>query len=344
MRKKSFKSFGLVVLAGSLMAVVNAGAAGPEKDAFESNRLLGRGINLGNALDAPKEGAWGITLNEDYFKTIKKAGFNSVRIPISWSTHAEEKAPFAIDPAFFARVDWAIEQALSRGLVAVIDDHHNEGMEREPEKSLPRLKALWKQIAEHYRNQPDGLYFELLNEPNGKLTDELWNEMIPQLLGVIRESNPRRMIIVGPGQWNNLDHLDNLSLPEKGRRLIVTFHYYTPMSFTHQGASWVKGSAKWKGSTWTATPAQLETLRRDFDKAAAWGKRNGRPLYLGEFGAFSAADMDSRARWTRAVAREAKKRGMSWAYWEFASGFGVYDPKGNVWRKPLLNALLDADE
>ena len=137
------KLLGLLLTALSLSATANAQAAKTEKDAFQYNRLLGHGINLGNALDAPKEGAWGITLNEDYFKTIRKAGFNSVRIPISWSTHAEEKAPFAIDPAFFTRVDSAIEHALSRGLVAVIDDHHNEGMEREPEKSLPRLKAFW---------------------------------------------------------------------------------------------------------------------------------------------------------------------------------------------------------
>jgi aryl-phospho-beta-D-glucosidase BglC (GH1 family) len=54
----------------------------------EANRLLGRGINLGNALEAPQEGAWGVTLKSRYFRDIKNAGFNSVRIPISWSTHA----------------------------------------------------------------------------------------------------------------------------------------------------------------------------------------------------------------------------------------------------------------
>jgi endoglucanase len=343
MRKRRVELFSLLLLAASLRLAAASKAASMEKDAFQYNRALGRGVNLGNALDAPKEGAWGITLQEDYFKTIKEAGFDSVRIPVSWSTHAQREAPFAIDPVFFERVDWAIRQALSRGLVAVIDDHHNEGMEKEPEKNLPRLKAIWKQVAERYRNQPDGLSFEILNEPTGKLTDALWNEMFPQLLGVIRASNTRRIVIVGPGRWNNLSELDALTLPENDRRLIVTFHYYSPMSFTHQAASWIKGSDKWKGNAWTGTLAQRVELRRDFDKAAAWGKKNGRPLYLGEFGAYSAADMDSRARWTRAVAGAADERGMSRAYWEFASGFGVYDPKANAWRKPLLNALLGAD-
>jgi endoglucanase len=328
----------LVLIGG---AFAGTARAADDKDAFHYNRLLGRGVNLGNALEAPREGAWGITLEADYFEQIKKAGFASVRIPIKWSAHAQDKAPFEIDAAFFKRVDWAIDQALSRGLVAVINVHHYDETYHDPDKHLPRLKALWKQIAERYRKQSERLYFELLNEPNDRLTDERWQKMVPQLLEVIRASNPERIVIVGPGQWNNLNHLDKLSLPEKDRRLIVTFHYYSPFPFTHQGASWVKDSAKWKGTTWTATESQREALRKDFDKAAAWAKKNKRPLYLGEFGAYSAADMDSRARWTRAVAREAEKHGFSWAYWEFASGFGAYDPKARAWRQPLLKALLD---
>jgi endoglucanase len=328
---------GLLLALGLLLAAASAYAA---DEAFDYNRRLGRGVNLGNALDAPKEGAWGVTLKEDYFKTIKAAGFDSVRIPVSWSTHAGAQPPFAIEPAFFSRVDWAIDQALANGLLAVVDDHHDAGMEQAPKESLPRLKAIWKQIALRYRDRPDALSFELLNEPNGKLGDDLWNEIVPQLLGVIRQSNPRRIVIVGPGQWNNIGRLYKLNLPEADRRLIATIHYYTPMPFTHQTASWVKGSEKWKGTHWTETPEQLAVLDKDFDMAAAWGKKNRRPLYMGEFGAYSKADMESRARWTRAVARAASSRGMSWTYWEFCAGFGVYDPQAESWRKPLLDALL----
>jgi endoglucanase len=125
--------------------------------------------------------------------------------------------------------------------------------------------------------------------------------------------------------------------------LIVTFHYYSPFEFTHQAAEWVRGSRKWKGTTWQGTQRQEEALGKDFAKAAAWGRKNRRPLFLGEFGAYSAADMDSRARWTRAVAREAEKHGMSWAYWEFGSGFGAYDPLAGTWRPPLLRSLLDKE-
>jgi endoglucanase len=297
-------------------------------------------MNLGNALEAPREGEWGVTLQPEYFKLISEAGFDSVRIPIRWSAHAAARPPYAIDPEFFRRVDWALEQALSQKLTVVINVHHYEEMHRDPGRHALRLLALWRQIAERYRDQPDQVFFELLNEPNEELTDERWRDLVPQLLKVVRESNPGRIVIVGPGHWNNIDHLEQLRLPSTDRRMIVTVHYYSPFEFTHQAASWVPDSQRWKGRTWKGTPAEQSELRGDFEKAAAWARQQQRPLYLGEFGAYSAADMESRARWTAAVAREAERHGMSWSYWEFASGFGAYDPEGRTWRTPLLKALL----
>src|SRR5215831_16747001 len=109
------------ILGISLFAAASVSAFARDDDAFHYNRLLGRGINLGNALDGPHEGAWGVTLKADYFRLIKKAGFSSVRIPIRWSTHASSAAPYDIETDFFQRVDWAIGQTLSRNLTAVIN-------------------------------------------------------------------------------------------------------------------------------------------------------------------------------------------------------------------------------
>jgi endoglucanase len=340
MKSKSVRWCVALLLGGITVRPVPAGSDDPAQQTERVHRHLGRGINLGNALEAPREGAWGLTLKEEYFQLIKDAGFQSVRVPIRWSAHAGAAVPFPIDPAFFQRVDWAIDQALKRGLAAVINVHHYDEIYRAPDQHLPRLKALWTQIAARYRDRSDHLLFELLNEPNGQLTDERWQQMVPELLAVIRASNPKRVVIVGPGQWNSLHHLEKLRLPEQDRRLLVTFHYYSPFEFTHQGASWVKGSAKWKGKTWEGTPQQAQALQQDFAKAVAWAKKNRRLLYLGEFGAYSAADLESRARWTRAVVREAERHEIRWAYWEFGSGFGAYDPGARTWRQPLLQALL----
>src|SRR5262249_14444537 len=111
--------------------------------------IFGRGMNLGNALEAPKEGEWGITLNENDFRQIKPAGFDSVRIPIRWSTHAEKEAPFTIERDFFERVDWAVDQALGRGLKAIINVHHYDEIMKEPDRHRERFLGLWGQIAEH---------------------------------------------------------------------------------------------------------------------------------------------------------------------------------------------------
>jgi endoglucanase len=80
-----------VLVMSALLLLPAQFLSGAEKDGFHYNRLLGRGINLGNALEAPKEGEWGMTLKAAYFQKIKDAGFNSVRIPIRWSSHARDK-------------------------------------------------------------------------------------------------------------------------------------------------------------------------------------------------------------------------------------------------------------
>lgn len=323
---------------GLLTAIPALGA--DAADVFAINRALGRGVNFGNALEAPTEGAWGMELKEEYFAAVQKAGFQHVRIPIKWSAHAKADAPYTIDRLFFERIDWAIEQALSSGLAALINVHHYDELDKDPDNHQARLVGFWKQIAERYKDKPDRLVFEFLNEPHEKLTDERWNRMLEPLLKAVRPTNPRRAVVVGPGQWNNFRNLDKLQLPAEDRWLIATFHYYEPFQFTHQGAEWAKGSDAWRGRNWTGTPEQTKTLQSDFGRAAAWAQRERRPMYLGEFGAYQVADMDSRLKWTNAVAREAEKHQMSWAYWEFGAGFGAFDRKAGKWREPLLGALV----
>jgi hypothetical protein len=66
-----------------------------------------RGINLGNSLDAPRDGAWGVVLNERHFAMAAAAGLDHVRLPVRFSAHADDGPPYAVDEDFFQRVDWA---------------------------------------------------------------------------------------------------------------------------------------------------------------------------------------------------------------------------------------------
>ncbi|MGC8779755.1 MAG: glycoside hydrolase family 5 protein [Anaerolineae bacterium] len=342
--------FGLPFILGTGLLLAAVGCAmqqkpkvstsAPRYPAATTGLALGRGVNLGNALEAPREGEWGVVLQEEYFDLIRNAGFDAVRIPIRWSAHALPTEPYTVDPAFFRRVDWAVEQALARGLRAVINMHHYEELVADPAGQRARFLALWRQIADHYRPYPADLLFELLNEPNGKLDADAWNDLLVAGLAVVRETNPTRAIIIGPANWNGIDALPRLKLPADDRHIIATVHYYNPFHFTHQGAEWVQGSDRWLGAQWQGSDAERAAVAQDLGRAAAWATANDRPLYLGEFGAYSKADMASRVRWTNYVARQAESLGMSWAYWEFCAGFGIYDPARRAWNEDLLRALV----
>jgi endoglucanase len=167
---------------------------------------------------------------------------------------------------------------------------------------------------------------------------------LKEVIKEIRASNPERTLVVGPASWNNVEALPLLELPADDPYLIVTFHYYSPFLFTHQGAEWVPTSEAWLGIEWQGSEQEEKAVRRDLDKALMWAEEHKRPLFLGEFGAYSRADMASRVRWTRYVAREAEERSMSWAYWEFAAGFGVYDRGQRDWNEALLRTLIPVED
>jgi len=284
---------------------------------------LGRGINLGNKLEAPSEGEWGAPVEAWMLTTIKQGGFATVRIPTRWSAHAATSSPYTIDETFLDRVTWVVDQALSAGLTVVLNMHHYEEIFSDPQAQRDRFLALWQQIATNFREYPDtALVFEVLNEPNANLTPELWNEFLVDALAVIRQTNPNRYVMLGTAEWGGIGAMDRLQLPDDNR-LIFTFHYYEPFQFTHQGAEWVTGSDAWLGTTW-GTSQDSAAVQNDFDTVADWASQHDVPVFMGEFGAYSRAVLDDRLAWTTFVAREAEARGFSWAYWEFDAGFGAY--------------------
>jgi len=311
-----------IALLAILMLCLGAASAARAQDSAPPAPVQ-RCVNMGNMLESPNEGEWGFRAQESFFTTIAEAGFDSIRLPVSWSTHADTAAPYTIDPAFFDRIDTVIGWALDANLTVILNIHHFNEMMSAPEDSLPRLLALWDQIASHYADMPATLLFEALNEPNDQLTPALWNQLQPQVVAAIRASNPTRTIIVGGGQWNSLDGLQELELPEDDH-LMATFHFYSPFEFTHQGAEWSPGMDAHLGTTW-GSDAEYEWLTSTLEHAAQWSEKNGVPVLLGEFGAYSRADMESRLRWTQAVRETVESVGIGWCYWEFAAGFGIYD-------------------
>jgi endoglucanase len=307
-------------------------------DASALNRRLGRGVNI-LGYDPSWVSPVNARMRAHHFRLIKQAGFDSVRINLHPLRDTRVGPNERLPDAWFHTLDWAVSQALAHHLLVVLDLHESEAISNDPAGNRQRFLSEWRQIADRYRGSPNEVVFELLNEPNRKLTPALWNQYLGDALAVIRASNPNRTVIIGPGRSNSIRGLDELTLPPGDRNVIVTIHYYEPFEFTHQGAPWV-GRQDQVGVHWTGTRAEMQAVRRDFDVARRWALEHDRPLYLGEFGAYEAGDLADRVAWTEFVAREAERRGWSWSYWQFDSDFIAYDIPGQQWVEPIRNALV----
>lgn len=297
-----------------------------------------RCMNMGGALEANYEGEWGYKIRAQDFNKIKKAGFDTVRVPIKFSAHTETRAPYTISPELFKRVDEIIDWALIEGLQIIIDVHHYDELMKNPNSHEPRLEAMWDQIAYHYAKAPNGLMFELINEPNDKMTIERTDQLNHRLLKIVRRYNAERWVVIGSAGWGNLDALMKSS-PPQDPRVMTTFHFYDPFEFTHQGATWVAGADYPTGVKWTGLSAEKAAIASTLDKAAQWRDETRMPILLGEFGAISKADNLSRARWAEVVRVESERRKIGWCYWEWGTGFPAYDLKSERWIPHMRQAL-----
>jgi len=336
----------IVSAAAALLSLVVGAVAAPGEafapiDAEEQAAAMGGGVNI-FGYDPGWDNPSMARVVPGHFRYIQAAGFKTVRIVLQSFRFMDGDG--TLDPKFFAVLDPYLKAALDAGLTVILDEHDFDLCAADPASCREKLKAFWRQMAPRYAEAPNRLVFEIMNEPHGAVTDAMWNDMLAENLAIIRATNPTRNVVVGPGHWNSLKSLPALVLPEADRHLIVTFHYYTPMEFTHQGASWAGPQfVNLRGVTW-GTPAERKILADDFDAVKTWADANHRPIFLGEFGAFEPAAMPERVKWTEAVRAAAAARGFAWAYWEFDGGFGVWDFSKPGWVEPILDALIPPAE
>src|SRR5215217_4154605 len=97
---------------GAYPPMANDAPPGASPRALATATAIGRGVNFGNMLEAPTEGAWGLTVTDDLIDKASAAGFTSVRLPVRWSNHAGTEAPFTIDAAFMTRVESVVDRLL----------------------------------------------------------------------------------------------------------------------------------------------------------------------------------------------------------------------------------------
>jgi len=330
-----------------------------------------RGINLGNGLDAPSEGAWGVVLKPEHFSMAKAAGLDHVRLPVRFSAHAAEQAPYTIEEGLFKRVDWALEQAHANGLSIIIDLHHYEELMKQPRENADRLLGLWQQIAERYKNAPETVAFELINEPCDELKSPELNAIHAKVLATVRATNPTRTVFVDSYFWASADRLKELELPQDPN-LVPSFHMYQPILFTHQGMPWMGPEFQTQGIVFPGPPANPVTpvaAANSTEWTRVWfDGYNGKPIaensngpkaifdyfkvvedyvtsshrrvYMGEFGVADSADAQSRENWLRVVKREAERRHIGWALWDDGGKFKAMNVANGTWTAPIQAGLF----
>lgn len=327
------------------------------------NRRLGRGINMGNAWESVGSGAsgdcgWNNCIQDNYFKIVKDAGFNSVRIPVRWNQDASNSSPYTLDAGRLSGVKADIQLALAQGLAVIVNFHHyttlndaaakyssnKSGYENEKKRFL----GMWKQVAKEMDAYPDSLLvLEIFNEPYD-MEQEQVNDIMMSAYEVIRQNAPGKTIMFESNGYSKFGQIPKLNLPADGN-IIVSGHYYEPYNFTHQGHGYDCNNSLNEGSV----SAVARHFRSYADSISLYFPDiNGGsvPMNMGEFGVSgqhgsscggSGVSDDLRARWTDAVIAAAEKYGMSWQYWGFVGvgGFEAYDKNAGKWYPELLQVF-----
>ena len=304
----------------------NGNAVVPEDDgnlAWQFAGRLGIGWNLGNHFDAQNNGVSGETFwgnpkaTAATFTKVKAAGFNTVRIPVTWMGHIGEAPDYKIEAAWLDRVAEVVGYAEAAGLNAIINMHHDgsdskywldiKSAAANPEvqkQLLEQISAMWGQIAEKFKDKGEFLIFEAFNEihdggwgwgsnrnDGGKQYKCLneWNQAFVDAVRAAGGENSDRILGI-PAYCTNVDiSLESFVMPEDAAsdRLMMSVHCYDPYDYTLAA----------KVNEWghTADPSKKVAgdneadLKKVFEKIYVNYISKGIPVYMGEFGCVNRA-------------------------------------------------------
>lgn len=320
------------------------------------NAKLGRGMNLGNAWESKGQTGssgdcgWGNCIKDEYFKIVKDAGFNSIRLPVRWNYDADQNSPYNLNSGRLSGVKADIDLALAQGLVVIVNFHHYEELnnvavyhDNNPsnyEKEKKRFLGMWEQVAKAMESYGDDqVVLEILNEPH-EMKNEYVDDLMLSAYEVIRKNAPGKTIMFEGNGYSKFAQISNVKLPADGN-IIFTGHYYEPFSFSHQGHGYDCGT-RLKDSDLSKMPGQFKAY---VDSALThYPDVNGGhiPLNMGEFGISTCSGngptSEERAKWTDAAIKEAEKYGMSWHYWGL-TGVGGFEAYTGSWNSNLYSVF-----
>jgi len=270
---------------------------------------MGIGWNLGNTLEAiGGEEAWGAGhTSQQLIDSVKAAGFNTVRIPVSWFCHSDTTTS-VIDKEWIARVKEVVDYCMKDDMYVILNIHWDKGwLENRVNKANQeivnkRQRLYWTQIANYFKDYDEHLLFAGANEPNAHDSTAMsvlltYHQTFMDAVRATGGNNSSRTLII-QGPSTDIDNTNNLmnTLPvdKIADRIIAEIHYYTPYQFClmNKDADWGKMFYYWgKGNHSTTDTNRNATWGEENDVEKNFGKMKekfvdkGIPVIIGEFSA-----------------------------------------------------------
>jgi endoglucanase len=328
-----------------------------------------RGVNLSGWLQAgsPGEIAYHRYTKRD-FEHIRNLGCDVIRLPINLHFMTGGAPDYVLDREFLAHLDEVVGWAEELELHLVLDNHTFDPATETDPAVRDVLVKVWTQVARHYRDRSEYIYYEVLNEPHG-IDDAVWNDIQQDVVDAIRAVDQTHYIVVGPANWNSYANLDEMPVYDDDR-LIYTFHFYDPFLFSHQGATWGSPSmaelagvpfpyraedmpalpeslrGTWVEDAYNRYPQEgtVEAVQQALDAAIEFSEQRQVPMLAGEFGVLMGNSPDEdRIGWYRTVREYMEANGMAWTSWDYHGGFGLFETaSGGEFEHDLNTDLLEA--
>jgi len=288
------------------------------------------------------------------FINIKSLGCDVIMLPINLHNMTDGEPDYILDPIFMNFLDSAVSWAEDLQIHLLIDNHTFDPSVNTDPNIEPVLIKVWTQMAEHYKDRSNYIYYEVLNEPHG-ISDQIWNTIQQNVIDAIRDVDTKHTIIIGPAGWNSYNNLDDM--PDyTDDKLIYTFHFYDPFLFTHQGASWTDPSMESlagvpfpydAGSipecpddligTWIqsalnnySSDGTVEHVKDLIDIAVDFKNSRNVSIFCGEFGVYIPnSPHTDRVNWYDTVRTYLEDNNIAWTIWDYTGGFGIFEEGGN---------------
>lgn len=295
------------------------------------------GINfsspLGGAKALENPDCW--SLQKKYYEIVAEKGFNHIRLPINFGAHTGEYPDYKINPEYFKLVDKAINLALETGFYLILDFHHSCYCTN-PYKFL----KIWEQVAEHYKDYPEQLMFELVNEPTSVISDEWLNILQAEAVKLIRKTNPTRCIAIACNHWNGTWKILAVNWNMFDEYCFLAVHNYYTMTFTHQGANWGANPKEIRPKYVPFTQDVADQVTQHLELCADYRKKFGRTVWIGECGVyFDGAIPEEAAKYVEHFTKECARYDLPYAWWEFNVGFGLFSRKTDDWKHDLIKNM-----